>query len=242
MSKPSHRRAVSILQEFRDLLDKKWKREVVCQCPRRPRCVCKRRIVCVARMEDWMETTAPEHTSTNLTRLLDDLYRMVSRTVFPFEATSVLKRQGRCVRVLGALLSLGRGDLIDLFHGAGISDNVVLYNTKLVGHDQIGLLKYLEDNGVSNAMEIIDRFEREISVFCTPSLDMYMELNLENWKEDRRMLPFCKRQRISKKGGTATVYQVAIQKDFVSDPELASALEKSAYKDHEFDEASRVRP
>lgn len=50
--------------------------------------------------------------------------------------------------------------------------------------------------------------------------------------------PFCLKTRLNDKGGTASIYWVAVQKDLISDNALALALQDSVFTDEEFGEVS----
>jgi hypothetical protein len=62
-------------------------------------------------------------------------------------------------------------------------------------------------------------------------LTLHVDRNLQTTKV---IPPFCHKIKLADKGGTASIYWVAIQKDLISDDRLKSALKDSVYtdKDH----------
>lgn len=55
---------------------------------------------------------------------------------------------------------------------------------------------------------------------------------------DRFILPFCERKKVNNKGGTASVFQIAVQKEFVSD-EIKKHLGKP-FKVRKYGEVSEI--
>jgi len=82
---------------------------------------------------------------------------------------------------------------------------------------------------------IIEDFHREKWEYCPLNLTMDMDENLHGTKV---IPPFCSKIELPRKGGTASIYWVAVQKDLVSDNALALALQDSLYTDKEFGEVS----
>jgi len=82
---------------------------------------------------------------------------------------------------------------------------------------------------------IIQDFHREKWEFCPLNLTMDMDENLHGTKV---ILPFCLKIELPRKGDTASIYWVAVQKDLISDNALALALQDSLYMDKEFGEVS----
>jgi hypothetical protein len=82
---------------------------------------------------------------------------------------------------------------------------------------------------------IIEDFHKEKWEYCPLSLTLDMDRNLHG---TRVIPPFCSKIKLPDKGGTASIYWVAVQKDLVSDNALALALQDSIYMDPDFGEVS----
>jgi hypothetical protein len=83
------------------------------------------------------------------------------------------------------------------------------------------------------AEAIIGDFHREKWEFCPLELTFDMDVNLHG---TRVIPPFCSKIKLFDKGGTASVYWVAVQKDLISDSALILALHDSLYVDKKFGE------
>ncbi|KAL1793591.1 hypothetical protein ACET3X_008573 [Alternaria dauci] len=84
---------------------------------------------------------------------------------------------------------------------------------------------------------IIGDFHKEKWKWCPLTLTLDMDENLHGTKV---IPPFCLKTRLSEKGGTASIYWVAVQKDLISDNALALALQDSIYTDDEFGECYQM--
>jgi hypothetical protein len=85
-------------------------------------------------------------------------------------------------------------------------------------------------------VEIIIRdFHEEKWRYCPLTLTLDMDENLHGTKV---IPPFCLKTKLPDKGGTASIYWVAVQKDLISDIALARALQDSIYMDEDFGEVS----
>ncbi|CAI9634656.1 unnamed protein product [Alternaria burnsii] len=84
---------------------------------------------------------------------------------------------------------------------------------------------------------IIGDFHKEKWKWCPLNLTLDMDENLHGTKV---IPPFCLKTKLSEKGGTASIYWVAVQKDLISDNALALALQDSIYTDDEFGECYQM--
>jgi hypothetical protein len=82
---------------------------------------------------------------------------------------------------------------------------------------------------------IIGDFHTQKWRYCPLTLTLDMDENLQGTKV---IPPFCLKIKLSEKGGTASIYWVAVQKDLISDNALALALQDSIYTDDEFGQVS----
>jgi hypothetical protein len=210
-----------VVRAFTTRLTEEWRRKVACQCQstlQRP-CICKGYIIRVDLMEQWM--------ANNLNQLLEDVEPKMKHRLwkFPIKSENLLDPDKLCVRVFGILLGLGHGELIDLFQSAGILDNNLHFSIPAI---MDSLQSELEYYSIPDAKKIIDKFENVKWAFCPPRLKLYMDVNFER---GNFIIPFCRRERINLKGGTASVFQVAIKQEFILDTNLKEALRKTLYSD-----------
>jgi len=168
--------------------------------------------------------------ANNLNQLLEDVEPKMTHRLwkFPIKSENLLDSDTLCVRVFGILLELGHGELIDLFQSAGILDNNLQFSIPSI---MSSLQSELEYYNIPDAEKIIDKFESVKWAFCPPRLKLDMDVNFER---GNFIMPFCRHDRINLKGGTASVFQVAIKQEFILDANLKEALLKTLYcdKDH----------
>ena len=84
---------------------------------------------------------------------------------------------------------------------------------------------------------IIEEFHRDKWAYCPMELTLGMSFNGHGTKV---IPPFCSKIKLPDKGGTASIYWVAVQKDLISDDALACALHDSLYHDDENGEVSPI--
>jgi hypothetical protein len=221
-----------IRDEFSSLLEREWTRPVACQdeCPPKT-CSCQRNIVHVHALEAWWNKKASETPEyTKLKRFLDEMPVPAHRNL-PVQSTRISSRGQSCLRILSLLLKQGRDHLIDRFYLANIYDHYIerSENDRNLREQLAGVVKHEE---VEN---IMDDFHKEKWQYCPLSLTLDMERNLCG---TRVIPPFCSKIKLPDKGGTASIYWVAVQKDLITDSFLASALEDSLYMDGTYGEVS----
>jgi hypothetical protein len=173
---------------------------------------------------EWMKTEEFGEKASNADRLLREVFNRSQARVFipniDFDTVD------RCYLVFSILLEIGHGDLIDYFRELIKTDQ-----TLDSAHFQY---KYLEKDLISakvgNAKDIIDRFDNVRWSYLPPKF----KLGFDGRFHDRRqILPFCKREPITEKGGTAQLWQVAIEEDHVQQ-DLRYPIERSKFKDETF--------
>jgi hypothetical protein len=159
---------------------------------------------------------------------------------FPITSKSILEGHDRCVLVFSVLLSQDRGGLIDIFQDVGIVDNSLEHS----GSDRfrVNLKRELRENSIPNPDRVVEEFEQAKWAFLPAPLKVHMQRNFLGGKF---VFPYCRRQRINHKGGTAAVYEVVVQKEFFHIPdetadEMKEVLRRSLFEDSEFGEVRRV--
>lgn len=179
-------------------------------------------------MRDWNRTTKLDNKYvTNTDLLLHAAYH--ERRHFPPIEPSQILDPGRncCVTVFCILLDLGLGHLIDEFSKKTIID-------ARLPEDLSSLKKKL--SSLQNGDNVADRFNERQWRFCPAIFSLYMVAEyFEN-----RIIPICRRTHLNK-GGTAHVWRICVQSEFV-DKTLKNILDEDSsakYEDREFGTVSR---
>lgn len=184
-----------------------------------------------------MSPTETKKTKTNLELLLDffhdDIWAIHQRP--PPSVHDIITDNRRCIRVFAILLEKGYGKLIKFFRDAHIFDED-LPNLNTSSPKYKNLTKDLKNRNVDNPGRVIDAFESAKWSYCPVTITF----GLEEMFERGHILPFMRMEAVNEKGGTASVYQVCVQKEFI-DPKLRKVLNRAAYTDPEFGEVSQDR-
>lgn len=130
------------------------------------------------------------------------------------------------------LLSLGLGHLIDQFYKSNILD---IYIERGEEQNYHTLRSNLTEIGRSTAEvdSIIEEFQNTRWAYCPLTIELHMERGLENTSV---IVPFCRKEILSNKGSTASVYWVVVKKDLITDAKLREVLHSSLRIDAEFGE------
>jgi hypothetical protein len=210
-------RAADILQTFRTKLDTEWKREAVPE----------RTYILTSALTAWMLRQDTAEPMTNAARLLHAVYKNHARVQFQYMTSDKISQASdRCLLVFAALLELGHGDLIDIFQHSQILDNFL----SLPAYNYEELRHRLQYAGVRNVDGIIHSFDKNRWAYCPAPIKLNMQSTFPggHW-----VLPFCKREAINEKGGTAELSQVLIQEDLVPG-DLREVIRGSRLKDKQF--------
>jgi hypothetical protein len=183
--------------------------------------LCGRPYVRVTRLIKWLENDAQPGIS-RVEILLDYAYRNRRSPAPPLRADDVCKGEESCALVFSILLGLGHGELIDLFENRGLCDKRLPI--------PLSDLKDLKDRGFPYAEE----FNKKQWAFCPANFDYHSR----NYHGDR-IIPICKREEISDKGGTARLWQIAVQEEFVKES-LKERVPNSKFPDGTFGWVSRA--
>ncbi|KAH8724817.1 hypothetical protein GQ44DRAFT_727596 [Phaeosphaeriaceae sp. PMI808] len=216
------------LNEYKDLLKNVWTRSVACQnqCDPPEACSCQRRVVHVEAMKQWWLSRAPESSDQmKLLRLLDDM-ALPSHRTFPLEFQTYFSGQHSCLKVFSLLLSQGQGDLIDRFYDSNMNDKYLAIMRKSTDESLRDNLRQIRTP--DEVEEILENFHKERGAFCPLELTLHMNRNLQ---DTQSIPPFCHKVKMGNKGGTASIYWVAVQKDFILDEHLKDAISASLYTD-----------
>ena len=207
----------NILQTFKEKLNKEWKQKAACG----------RTYVLTDTLTAWMMKLEIPELMTNAARLLRAVYANDHRQMFQ-EMTShrISNGDNCCLLVFSMLLELGYGDLIDIFQKVGIVDKSLASSDYHYGQLRHEFKRY----HIPNIGKIIDDVEKNKWSFCPAPIWPYAQKIFDG---GRWVLPFCKRERINEKGGTADLWQVLVQEEFVP-PNLRATISGSKLRDKTF--------
>ncbi|KAF1851033.1 uncharacterized protein K460DRAFT_26715 [Cucurbitaria berberidis CBS 394.84] len=223
------------LNEYTNLLQSEWTRPVACQdqCDPPESCSCQRRIVHVDAIKAWCGRKASGTSEqTKLHRLFDEMQSAGHRK-FPLDFKTFFTGEYHCLRVFGRLLEQGYGNLIDRFYNSNMHD---IYLERGEEYQQLreNLLEIFDVNEVDR---IIQDFQHTRWAYCPFALTLHVDRGLESTKV---IVPFCRKIKLGDKGGTASVYWVAIQRDLISDEGLKGVLHESLHLDPDFGECYQL--
>ncbi|KAI1775401.1 hypothetical protein F4818DRAFT_48219 [Hypoxylon cercidicola] len=175
----------------------------------------------------WMRSTDPNKQTSNTSRLLVEAHE-AHRTTLKIPTSDEIDNQDSCcLKIFAILLELGCGHLIHAFQRYRIDDKNLpdLPNTEPLERD------LMSKGHISNAKDFWERFQEKMWLYpCT--LVNHMTSAFLDPGRGRWIMPFCKRQRVNHKGGTASVWEVAVQESLVP-LGLAVRVSRSVYEDND---------
>jgi hypothetical protein len=86
------------------------------------------------------------------------------------------------------------------------------------------------DIGNVDKIDIANRFDRAQWQFCPAKFEKGDDIDYIN---ENRIIPICKKKAINNKGGTAVLWHVAVQEEFLG-KKLREAVPSSRFVDSEF--------
>lgn len=175
-----------------------------------------------------MEEKAPDMDSSNLDRLVQEVYAN-EQTPFPPRVEEIflplfsilLHEEIQC----GHMFHIFRKELSQGYH-LGL-ENMSTYYQRILSDLETSRLKVPSRWGPSNYSEVIKAFDRLRWSFGTVSVDLNMSFTVSH---ACAVLPFCYRKAINDKGGTASVCLYGLHQDLVEDKNLREILEPSRVK------------
>jgi hypothetical protein len=167
---------------------------------------------------EWMNTVEVGNKASNAALLLKEVFDHSSRVMPPLTISHDLL-------VFSALVEIDRGDLVKVFQEQ-INDTTLWQADYYFSNVRDGLKRgFIKDSDL-----VIKQFDAVRWSYCPPTFSLGIHKNFYGGKW---ILPFCRRKEITEKGGTAQLWQVAIQQEHVQE-DLRSAIERSKYMDEEF--------
>jgi hypothetical protein len=169
--------------------------------------VCGRKYILTKKLQEWFRSTvhldpkSRDRTTTQAERLLYHIYRKHDQTIdLPLGPANVLRGRKCCLLVFSILLQLGHGHQIDKFQEMDLIDRRLPIDVHELGKKLSDDLKLAED------------FDGLQWQYCPDTFD----LEMNGQYHQKRVIPICRKKTI-KKGGTAEVWQIVVQAEFVGD-------------------------
>jgi hypothetical protein len=167
---------------------------------------------------EWMNTKEAGNKASNADLLLKEVFDYSTRGIPP-------RTISHSELVFSALVEINRGDLVKVFQEP-INDATLWQADYHYSNLRDGLKRV----GIKDFDSVIKQFDAVRWSYCPPTfrLGIHKHFNGGRW-----ILPFCRRKEITEKGGTAQLWQVAIQQEHIEE-DLRNAIERSKYMDEEF--------
>ncbi|KAK8006643.1 hypothetical protein PG991_012940 [Apiospora marii] len=181
---------------------------------------------------NWMRLKTGQSEQTNAVALLSaaqDNHRHMRNEPGRLKASDLGKGDRHCYIVFAILLNLDCGYLIHTFQRFNITDGA-LQNQRLPNLDA---LKEELQRYVSGVDMLVSKFDDARFMFQHVPIDLNMSAVYSDRGRGRWISPYCRRQLINNKGGTAQVWQVSMQ-DKILSPGLKERLRRSEFDDPEF--------
>lgn len=180
---------------------------------------CGRPYVRISKWTRWLRSKvrAGSYETTQASRLLGAAYKDIDTTTHPITKEQLCDSKDGCLLIFSILLELERGDLIDSFWRREKLD-------KQLPMDLLSLKSLFESMRIFNWEQFAIDFDERQWKYCAAKLD----LNRGRQYPENRIMPFCRRQEINSKGGTAQLWQIEVLEEFV-EPRLREAVKNSRY-------------
>lgn len=180
-----------------------------------------RRYIRVELLKKWWESEAipgASRRTRHIDVLLDHTYRKIMQPALPIHAEDICRENDGCIIVFSILLKVGgakAGRCIDRYENHRIFDKFL----------PVSLLS-LKEQGLPYAEE----FNQAQWAFSPPKFDLYAS----RLYTERYIIPICKDEPINPgKGGTANLWQIGVQEEFVS-PKLREKVKTCRFRDDKF--------
>ncbi|KAI1081682.1 hypothetical protein F5B20DRAFT_52386 [Whalleya microplaca] len=213
------RTSTSLIGIFHEKLHNEWKAKAFCG----------REYFRPIDIEKWMLRKDTDMSISNAGCLLSEVYK--NHPIPPLKSADIVVGDHRCLIVLAILLDLGCGHLLHVFQRHNINDHAL--STR---YDAFTLALLLTDDlkreGVQDAKELLVNFTERKWLYCPGRLEFGMQNAFLDPGCGRWIMPFCKRQQINSKGGTAQLWEVVVHESDVPHS-LARVIGRSKHEDSE---------
>lgn len=180
------------------------------------RAACGRPYVLVTRLKEWLISWSSYET-TQAGRLLQVAYS--DKVISPLNSDEISFGEDCSLLVFSLLIELGLGNLIDRFQRYEIVDRRLPIDIRT-------LEGILIEMGLPNAEKLAVDFDQSQWRFCAANFDLDM---CQDYVKNM-IVPICRKKKINMKGGTAQLWRIAVQEEFV-DQKLKAAILKSGFND-----------
>jgi hypothetical protein len=185
---------------------------------------CGRNYVRTAMLTNWLRDKAgPGSNTTRAARLLRAAYRDRIGPGLPISSEELSSGEACCLVVFSILLELRLGQLVDRFQRLGIVD-MRLPVDLLSLQDKVSAMDLPKTEGGWKGLA--ERFDDMQWRFCPARFDH--RVGREHPKN--MILPIFKKEEINDKGGTACLWQIAVQEEFVGQ-KIRDAVRNSRFYD-----------
>jgi hypothetical protein len=187
------------------------------------RAICGRTYIRTAKFTKWLRSKiGPGSITTQATRLLHAAYHHRIQPGLPISSEQISAGEHGCLLVFSILLELHLGHLVHHFQRQDIVDKHLPIDLRSL-QAKIWLM---DREDLPNAESLPERFEKAQWRYCPAIFDLGV-----GWDHPRnKIIPICKKEQINDKGGTARLWQIAVQKEFVGH-RLREAVSNSMFHD-----------
>lgn len=178
--------------------------------------VCGRSYVLVTKLTNWLrsEVRWSGSNTTQAGRLLQAVYRHQNQPGRPINVEN-FSGVDCCLLVFCILLEVGAGELVHTFQRRGIVDRNLPTDLSSLRHKL---------NDLPNAEKLAMDFDEVQWRFCPARF----ELHCGHEHPKNMIIPICRKEKINSKGGTAQVWQIDVQEEFLS-PRLKKVVSSSRF-------------
>ena len=184
--------------------------------------ICGKSYVRVQKLQTWLQNPGPKSGASrpsNATHLLHAAYRHHNKPNLPIQPDDLTVRDECCLLIFSILLTIGCGDMINIFNHEDKFDSHLPLQwspvQSLFGRNREGQAA---------------QFFKEQWRFCPARFDLHRTKNYLN----NRVIPIC-RKHLIKEGGTAQLWHIDVYEEFVT-PKLREVAKGSRFNlavDHE---------
>lgn len=200
------------------------KREEFTVTPHCSECTgCGRPYIQVEKLRDWLKEKHTDRTWADM--CLDEVNQGHNAGSLSLSDINAPGRE--CLLVFSILCKIGASYLIQHFQRWGLTD------TKLP-ITLLNLENELKSGSIDNATHLAKKFDESQWAFCPTKFDWSSTFACKK----PTILPICRRGILSNKGGTALLWQIAVQEEFVGSS-LRARSAKSKFTDSEFGTVSQ---
>lgn len=203
------------------------KREELTVIPHCSECTgCGRPYMQVEKLRNWLKESCSEHTDISWADLCLEAAKQ-GHNAGSLSLGDINAPDRPCLLVFSILCDIGTPSLIQEFQRRGLTDTKLPISLSDLEHE----LNHLP---IDNAALLAKRFDDRKWAFCPVRFDWSSTFACKK----STVLPICRRGILSTKGGTALLWQIAVQEEFVG-PSLRSISAKSKFNDTEFGPVSQ---